>query len=322
MNVIIANKFKDELSTLDIEVIKRMDGVFSADEIVNTFQNFFFNKMILDLTSIDDYMDLRNIQKLSIALDMNKIILLLPPEPAFTSASNLSKLIAMGIYNFTASVDGIMYLYNNPNSYRDVAQYHQLGSSNLGGFDNNSYDNNMSAMGVDMSMPQRIVGIKNLTPHAGATTLTYMMYKHLSGPYSVVAIEADKRDFTFYNDKSMRSVSGNEINKAISDNMDKDVILIDINNNQMAENSCHQVIYLLEPSVLKVNKLLSTRPRLADEMRGKKIILNQCLIPDNELKVFQYETKINLSGTLPPVDDHSKSEEMYNFLRKLGFDRI
>lgn len=323
MNVIIANKYKDELATLDIEVIKRMDGVFSADELIDIFQNFFFNKMILDLTALEDYTDLRNIQKLSIALDMNKVILLLPPEPGFTAASNLSKLIAMGIYNFTASIEGIMYLYNNPNSYRDVAQYHQLGDNNINNsFDSQNYNNAGSSMGISMSMPQRIIGVKNLTPHSGATTLVYMMYKHLSGNYSVTAIEADKRDFTFYNDRTMKSVSGNEINKVIADNADKEVILIDVNSNQMAENSCHQVIYLLEPSVLKVNKLLSTRPRLAEEMRGKSIILNQSLIPEKDLKVFQYETKLNIAGTLAPVDDHSKSEEIYNFLRKLGFDRV
>lgn len=323
MNVIIANKYKDELATLDIEVIKRMDGVFSADELIDIFQNFFFNKMILDLTALEDYTDLRNIQKLSIALDMNKVILLLPPEPGFTAASNLSKLIAMGIYNFTASIEGIMYLYNNPNSYRDVAQYHQLGDNNINNsFDNQNYNNAGSSMGISMSMPQRIIGVKNLTPHSGATTLVYMMYKHLSGNYSVTAIEADKRDFTFYNDRAMKSVSGNEINKVIADNADKEVILIDVNSNQVAENSCHQVIYLLEPSVLKVNKLLSTRPRLAEEMRGKSIILNQSLIPEKDLKVFQYETKLNIAGTLAPVDDHSKSEEIYNFLRNLGFERV
>lgn len=321
MNVIIANRYKNELATLDIEVIKRMDGTFSADELVDMFQNFFFNKMILDLTALEDYNDLKNIQKLSISLDMNKIIFLLPPEPGFTSASNLSKLIAMGIYNFTASVDGIMYLYNNPNSYRDVVQYHQLGDNNIGGdfVVTNDYNN---SMGMGMSMSQRIIGVKNLTSHSGATTLVYMMYKHLSGSYATVAIEADKRDFNFYNDRNMKSVSGNEINRALADNADKEVILIDVNGNQMAKNSCHQVIYLIEPSVLKVNKLISTRPRLAAEMRGKYIVLNKCLIPEKDIKVFEYETKLKISNILVPVDDHVKSEEMYNFLRRLGFDRV
>lgn len=315
MNVIVANEYKEQLSGLNIEVIKKMDGVFSADEIVNIFQNFFFNKMILDLTAIEYYNDLKNIQKLSISLDMNKVILLLPPEPAFTSPANLSKLIAMGIYNFTASVEGIMYLYNNPNSYRDVAQYHQLGD--------NSVSNNMSSgIGIQMSMPQKIIGIKNLTVHSGATTLVYMMYKHLSGPYSVVAVEADKRDFVFFNDKNMKSVSGSEINRVIADNHDKEVILVDINGNQMAENACSQVLYLIEPSVLKINKLLSTRPRVAEEMRNRNIILNQSLIPEKDLKVFEYETKIRAAAILGPVDDHEKNEDMYEFLRKLGFDRV
>lgn len=321
MNVIVANKYKEQLSSLDIEVIKRMDGVLSADELIDIFQNFFFNKMILDLTAIEEYHDLKNIQKLSMSLDMNKVIFLLPQEQSFSSPTNLSKLIAMGIYNFTTSVDGIMYLYNNPNSYRDVAQYHQLGDNNLSGNFYNNYSNDNS-MSTQSFMTQRIIGIKNLTTHSGATTLTYMMYKHLSGPYSVLALEADKRDFVFYNDKNMKSITGNEINKVIADNGDKEIILIDVNGNKMAENVCAQVIYLIEPSILKVNKLLSTRPRLKDELRGKTVILNQCLIPDKDLKVFEYETKLKLSGMLPPVDDHSKSNEIYDFLRKLGFDRV
>lgn len=318
MNVIVANKYKDELARLDIEVIKKIEEPLTADELVDKFQNFFFNKMILDLTAIENYTDLTNIQKLSISLDMNKVILLLPPEPAFTSATNLSKLIAMGIYNFTASVEGIMYLYNNPNTYRDVAQYHQLGSNTVGE-ESNIYG---STIGTSMSSTQRIVGVKNLTAHSGATTLVYMMYKHLSGPYSVVAIESDKRDFSFFNEKNMKSVSGSEINRVIADNADKEIILIDINGNQIAENNCHQVLYLIEPSVLKVNKLLSTRPHLSDEMRGKTVILNKSLIPEQDIKVFEYETKISIAGVLPALDDHSKSEEMYNFLRKLGFDRV
>ena len=61
MNVIVANKYKDMLSNLDIEVIKRIDGVFSADEIIHTFQNFFFNKMILDITAIENYQDIKNL---------------------------------------------------------------------------------------------------------------------------------------------------------------------------------------------------------------------------------------------------------------------
>jgi hypothetical protein len=35
----------------------------------------------------------------------------------------------MGIYNFTRNIDAIQYLIDNPNVYKDVAQYHILGAS-------------------------------------------------------------------------------------------------------------------------------------------------------------------------------------------------
>ena len=51
MNVIISNERQAELANLDIEVIKSLNGVFDADELVQTFSNFFFGRMILDLTA-------------------------------------------------------------------------------------------------------------------------------------------------------------------------------------------------------------------------------------------------------------------------------
>ena len=36
------------------------------------------------------------------------------------------QLVSMGIYNFTRNVDAIKFLIDNPNTYKDVAQYHQL----------------------------------------------------------------------------------------------------------------------------------------------------------------------------------------------------
>ena len=45
MNVIISNKADDILSSLNIDVIKKIQGEFSADEIVSMFENFFYEKM-------------------------------------------------------------------------------------------------------------------------------------------------------------------------------------------------------------------------------------------------------------------------------------
>ena len=121
MNVIVSNKNQGLLSSLDIDVIKSINGQFTADEIISTFSNFFFNKMFLDLTAIQNYTKINNIKQLSVGLDVSKIILLLNNDPIVNGDGYISSLISMGIYNFARTEEELIYLYNNPNSYRDVA---------------------------------------------------------------------------------------------------------------------------------------------------------------------------------------------------------
>ena len=203
MNVIISNKNQLLLENLGVDVIKEMNGEFSVDEIIATFQNFFYQRMILDITAIKNYTDIVNLQKLSISLPMDKLILLLDGTEATSTPVFLSNLVSMGIYNFTKNVEGIQYLYNTPNSYRDVAQFHRLDST----FGNaNLQQQNPQAQYVappivqDIAQPAfygtRVIGGKNVTKQSGASSLIYMMKKELSKNYSVVAIEVDMNDFT------------------------------------------------------------------------------------------------------------------------------
>ena len=321
MNVIVANKYKDMLSNLDIEVIKRIDGVFPADEIIKTFQNFFFNKMILDITAVEGYQDIKNIQKLSIGLDMSKVILLLDNLPETTSPAYLSKLISMGIYNFTTNQEGMMYLYNNPNSYRDVAQYQQIDA--VGGTEQvkEKVVTRYETITNTVQSGPKVIGIKSVTAHSGATTMTYMMYKQLKQNYTVLPIEVDKRDFVYYNDKKMVSVDTNGLGVLVNNNMNKDVILIDVNNSTSAEAMCHQVLYLVEPSIVKLNRLILTRPNILNELRTKTVVLNISMLSSKDVNDFEYESKLKVYFNMPPVDDHKRSDELNELLRKLGFSR-
>ena len=169
MNIIISNKYQSTLEKLDIDVIKTLNGEFEVEEIISQFQNFFFQRMILDITALKNYKDVKTLQKLSIALDMDKVILLLDDTVDDGSGDYLSKLISMGIYNFAKNIDGIMYLYNNPNSYRDVAHIQQLDyvKAQEQGSDTDTY-NTVEAP------TRRVIGIKNVTKQTGATTLTYI----------------------------------------------------------------------------------------------------------------------------------------------------
>ena len=222
MNVIIANKYNAMLQNLDIDIIKSLNGEFDAEEIISTFQNFYFQRMILDITAIKNYKDIKNLQKLSIALDMEKVILLLDDSIESSSTEYLSKLISMGIYNFTKNAEGIMYLYNHPNTYRDVAHIHQL--------EVEKNDENVTpSESYTRGRGTMVVGVKNITKQAGASTLIYMMKKILSKHYSVEAIEVDKRDFIYFNDKDMINTTSNEIGNVIVKYSDKDIVLVDIN---------------------------------------------------------------------------------------------
>lgn len=353
MNVILSNKNKSTLDKLDIEVIKRLDGEYTIDEIIDIFQNFFFNKMVIDITALKNYQDIRVIQKLSISFDMNKIILLLDGSSGQTTPEYLSRLISMGIYNFTTNLEGLIYLYSNPNSYRDVAQYHRIDSMIVEEpteqtpqektitpvpLDSNSSfneDENMPITNDDqtfeynqeveeqiVNQKKRIIGLKSVTPQSGSTTLIYLMKKHLEKKYNVLALEVEKRDFIYFNDKTMLSLSNSVVGDTLTTNNDKDIILVDINGSPTAENFCTDVLYLIEPSIIKINRLLSIKPKILNELKNKKIILCPSMLTSKDVKDFEYESNLKIFYNLPPVDDHTKSSEIDKLLIKLGFNKL
>ena len=306
MNVIIANEAKSMLSTLDIDVIKSVDGVHTADEIVEMFKNFFYARMILDITAIKDYNDIINIQKISIGLDADKIILLLPNNEASTSSSYLSKIISMGIYNFTTTVDGVKYFLDHPNTYKDVAHIQQL--------------NDLSTtINEKVVAGSRIIGIKNVTDHAGSTTLIYMLKKELEQSYgmSVVAIEVNRHDFMYFNSSNMISIDDEHLMTEIVKHNDVAIILVDLNDSSN-EGACSDVLYLIEPSSIKLNKLMRRNRRVFEELNGRKIILNKSLLSNSDIMDFEYEGKTKVFYNIPPLNDRVKNPVLSDFLSKIG----
>lgn len=315
MNVIISNKYQAMLESLDIDVIKNLNGEFEVDEIIKSFQNFYFQRMILDITAIKDYKSIKNIQKLSISLDMNKVILLLDDSPESTSTEYLSKLISMGIYNFTKNVEGIMYLYSNPNSYRDVAHIQQLEIEQPAQVQ-------VAGEIVHTTTGARIIGIKNVTKEAGSTTLSYLMKQELENNYSVAAIEVDKRDFIFFKGKNLISTTSTEIGNVIAKNSDFEVLIVDINGSKAAENLCHMVIYLLEPSTIKLNRMMLISSKAIKDLEEKRVVLNRSLLSASDVGDFEYESRLKVFYNMPPINDRSTNiVEVNKLLIKLGFDR-
>lgn len=316
MNVIVANKRQSMLQELEIDVIKTLEGEFDVDDLIAQFQNFFFQRMILDITALKNYKDVKTLQKLSITLDMDKVILLLDDSDESGSNEYLSKLISMGIYNFTKNIEGIMYLYNNPNTYRDVAHIHQLDASKTQEVVVEKYQE------VEPVQGTKIIGVKNITKQSGATTLIYMMVKQLEKNYSVIALEVNKSDFRYFNDKKLVSIPSTDIGNAIASYSDHNVILIDINDSNEAERLCHEVLYLVEPSIIKLNKLMLVNSNAFKELKNKKIILNQSLLNAKDVLDFEYESGSKIYYNMPPLDEREKSIHVLNtLLVRLGFTR-
>ena len=306
MNVIIANEAKAMLANLDIDVIKSVDGVHTADEIVDMFKNFFYARMILDITAIKDYDNIVNIQKISIGLDADKIILVLPNNEMSASSSYLSKIISMGIYNFTTTLDGVKYFLDHPNTYKDVAHIQQL----------NDLSSTISEKVIGGS---RIIGIKNITDHAGSTTLIYMLKRELEQTYgmSVVAIEVNRHDFLYFNSSNMISVSDENLMTEVVKHKDASIILIDLNDSSN-EGACSDVLYLIEPSSIKLNKLMRRDRRIFEELKGRKIILNKSLLSHSDIMDFEYEGKTKVFYNIPPLNDRIKNPVLSDLLSKIG----
>lgn len=316
INVIISNKFQSILANLDIGVIKHINGEFTIDELVDEFTNFYYNKMIIDITAIKNYENINVIQALSVNFDSSKIILLLDDSEVVNSPLYMSQLVSMGFYNFTKSVDSIKFLIDNPNSYKDVASYHQLnGVLEKTNLNEKKYDNNRGFIG------QRVIGFKNVTESAGSTTLVYMLKAHLEKNYKVKAVEVNSNDFSLFGDKSLDSISSMQLNDYIKEHSDTEVILVDFNGEP--DETLDEVIYLIEPGLTKLNKMIRQDNHIFDKLKGKKIVLNRSSLSEKDVDDFEKESGSKVFFNIPNLDDKVKDHDVLNnFLSTLGFSRI
>lgn len=316
MNVIVSNKYQSLLSSLNIDVIKSINGEFTVEELVSQFQSFYFNKMIIDITAIKGYEDITVMQNLSVNFDMSKVILLLDDSEKVNSPVYISQLISMGIYNFTSDINTVKYLIDNPNQYKDVANYHNISGFKKPVLNEKAVDNTRGKIG------QKIIGFQNVTEHAGATTLIYLLKLHLEKSYNVKAVEVDKNDFIYFNDSTLESISSLSFNDFLSNNANYDVILVDLNDGNVAEY-CHDVIYLIEPGLIKLNKLIREDNAIFTKLNEKKIVLNRSVLDTKDVQEFEKESGSKVFFNMPCLDDKLDDQMVVNaFLTALGFSRI
>ncbi|MDD5888681.1 MAG: hypothetical protein PUC82_04255 [bacterium] len=322
MNVIVANEQQTELSKLDIDIIKNITGAFEASVLIEMFKTFFFNKMILDVTALKNYDNIASYKELISGLDAEKIIFYLPENTSLCTANFLSGLINIGIYNFTTNLDGVKYLTKHSNTLKDVEHILSLSSASDPVKEQPKFEipKQKEPEKVPASVGPKIIGIRNLTKQAGSTTFIYMLKNELTailGKNSVLAIEIDKNDFNVFSDKEMIVATKEDVRAILRRAINYKIILVDLNDFP-DESICSDIYYLLEPSIIKLNRLIRRSSNVFEKLRGRKIILNKSLLTDKDIADFEYEARTTVFYNMPPLDDRKRNEAMYNFILKAG----
>ncbi len=122
MNILVSNKYRNYLISYDYNLIKEITGEYDSKDLISLISTIQYNKLIIDLTAIKGYTDLKNIRELINNVESSRIILLLSNEVITTSKYYLSNLINMGIYNFTLAPGEIVYLLQYPRTYKQAKE--------------------------------------------------------------------------------------------------------------------------------------------------------------------------------------------------------
>ncbi len=302
MNVIVANKYASLFNGSNIQIMKAVTGVYKVSEIVNYFKGMYYQKLIIDATALADFPKQEVLKELSLRFDTEKIILFLPPDDS-PPVSFLSFLVNIGIYNFTDNINGVMQLISQSNTYEDVKKYISVDDTKIKDVDKSNDEYNLTNLEYDNSCI--LLGLKNVTKGIASTQLAYTLKKNLEGIYHkrVAIIEIDKTNLAAYNEKNTFSISANRINEFLQTTDKYDVILVDLGENKSL-NVCSDIIYLVDPSLYRINEL--------------KVVLYNNLLNERDINIFAREAGINIYFTLPPLNDRIINPVLNNLLYKLG----
>ena len=274
--------------------------------------------MIIDITSIANYTDLETIKQLAESVDPSRVILLLNTDPVVNSSVYMSKLVEFGFYNFTRNYEGITFLYNTPNSLDNVKHLILTEDQIKAQMDAMS----KSAAPIVENEGRKIIGLQNLTMHAGSTSLVNMMVRQLNdGGYTAIGLEMFKQDLMFYHDSNLSACMNKmDLENKLRLYTDVSAVIIDLNEFGEASKYCDEILYIIEPSYIKLTKLLKKNRNAFLEHKSDKIVLNMSFVNDQEVPDFEYETKLKIFDNLPPMNDRNRDLDQVNeLLGKLGF---
>ena len=170
----------------------------------------------------------------------------------------------------------------------------------------------------DSSVPKKtVIGVKNITLHAGSTSLIYMLHKMVAVNMkkSVLSIEIGKNDFRLFRDNKMISVNEDNVEEVIN-NSHEEVIFVDLNDYD--EDICSDILYLVEPSTIKLNGLMATNKNVFNELKNKKVLLNKSLLSSSDVNTLEGEAGIKFFFSIEPLNDRIFNDAISRLLNLLN----
>ena len=99
-------------------------------------------------------------------------------------------------------------------------------------------------------------------------------------------------------------------------NCKADIILVDLNNCRDT-SFCTDILYLVEPSIIKLNMIMMTIPLTFKNLKGCKLVLNKSLLSPNEINAFANEAGTPIFYNIPPVNDRVENSVLDDLLNNL-----
>ena len=333
MNLVIINENISVMNSLTIDIIKTLTGVYDVSNLEQELVNFYFNKVIIDITSIKNYFFKDDLLAFLNYFGKDKVIIVLNDSEYCNSKLFLSTLIENGYYNFTKNAQGVSFLISKPNTYDDVKKYlykedtfTSALTSNINAEDESvkeNFNTTNIVNNVKNEKKTRVIGVQDLYPGAGATTLMQQMVKQLAINYNAMGIELTGHDTVYFrNNKILFCANMLDAKAEIRRHKDVEVFVIDLSGIKDKEDVCDEIIYLLEPGIIRLSKFIKYTDNLNELLDGKKIVLNRSALKDDEMDFFESQTGIKVFYNLINFDDRKERLlSVDKLLIKLGFDK-
>ena len=133
----------------------------------------------------------------------------------------------------------------------------------------------------------------------------------------------NKQDFIFFNTPNLYScMSRDDVLRKIKEHQDSDAVIVDLNTVSYKE-FCTDVIYLVEPGIIKITKLLKRNGKIFQELSGSKIVLNRTNMDESNIQEFEVETNCKIFSVVSNFRDNlDRVISVDKLLVKLGYNKL